>query len=116
MGIELALKEKYEFKESSCVENKNVAGAFESLIERWNFQNHSENQLLYTKSIRSSKPSYSSKNFTRHMTLDSTYADEDFKNDNNKIKKSHTYRFEDNKDSSIILSAKKLKKKKKKCC
>ena len=115
MGIELALKEKYEFKESSCMENTNVAGAFESLIERWNFQNHSENQLIYTKSIRSSKPSYSSKNFSRNMTLDSTYEDEDLKKDNS-IKKSYTYKSDDKKDSSIILTRKKLKKKKKKCC
>ena len=41
-GINLALKEKYEFKESSCLQNKNVCGAFESLIERWNFQNKRE--------------------------------------------------------------------------
>ena len=40
MGIELALKEKYEFKESSCMENTNVAGAFESLVENWNFKRH----------------------------------------------------------------------------
>ena len=39
-GMALALKEKYEFKESSCLKNKNVAGAFESLIEKWNFENH----------------------------------------------------------------------------
>ena len=39
-GIDLALKENYEFKESSCLKNKNVAGAFEDLLERWNFQNH----------------------------------------------------------------------------
>ena len=67
MGIELALKEKYEFKESSCVENKNVAGAFESLIERWNFQNHSENQLMYTKSIKNSKSFYSNTNLQNNL-------------------------------------------------
>ena len=36
-GIALALKENYEFKESSCLQNINVAGSFENLIERWNF-------------------------------------------------------------------------------
>ena len=41
-GIKLALKEKYEFKESSCLQNKNVSGAFESLIEEWNFRNKRE--------------------------------------------------------------------------
>ena len=39
-GIDLALKENYEFKESSCLQNMNVAGAFENLIERWNFDYH----------------------------------------------------------------------------
>ena len=39
-GIELAKKENYEFKESSCVRNENVSGAFESLAERWNFLNY----------------------------------------------------------------------------
>ena len=39
-GIALALEENYEFKESSCLKNINVAGAFENLIERWNFDNH----------------------------------------------------------------------------
>ena len=39
-GIELAKKENYEFKESSCVHNQNVSGAFESLAERWNFLNY----------------------------------------------------------------------------
>ena len=39
-GVELASKEKYEFKESSCVHNQNVAGAFEYLVERWNYLNN----------------------------------------------------------------------------
>ena len=39
-GFAVASKENYEFKESSCLQNKNVAGAFESLIERWNVENH----------------------------------------------------------------------------
>ena len=38
-GINLASQEKYEFKETSCLQNKNVAGAFEYLVERWNFLN-----------------------------------------------------------------------------
>ena len=46
MGIELALKEKYEFKESSCIENKNVAGAFESLVENWNFKRHKIEKIV----------------------------------------------------------------------
>ena len=38
-GIELALKEKYKFKETSCLKNENVADAFEALIEMWNIEN-----------------------------------------------------------------------------
>ena len=39
-GMALALEENYEFKESSCLKNINVVEAFESLIERWNFESH----------------------------------------------------------------------------
>lgn len=39
-GMAIALEENYEFQESCCLKNINVAGAFESLIERWNFENH----------------------------------------------------------------------------
>ena len=50
-GTSLALKENYEFHESSCKRNKNVAGAFEALIERWNFENHrKQNNLIRTNS------------------------------------------------------------------
>ena len=38
-GINLASQENYEFKETSCLQNKNVAGAFEYLVEKWNFLN-----------------------------------------------------------------------------
>ena len=38
-GIELASKEKYRFKETSCLKNENVADAFEALIEMWNIEN-----------------------------------------------------------------------------
>lgn len=116
MGIELALKEKYEFKESSCIENKNVAGAFESLVERWNFQNHS--LLKKTNIIKNSKMSQSTKNFPRHMTIDcSGFENKDAKKNNNNLKRSFTLNYEENKDSSIVLTPKKLKiKKKEKCC
>ena len=41
-GVELASQEKYEFKETSCLQNKNVANAFEYLVERWNHPNQNE--------------------------------------------------------------------------
>ena len=50
-GIDLALKEKYEFLESSCIRNENVAGAFEALIKSWNFEIHrKQNNLIRTNS------------------------------------------------------------------
>ena len=54
-GVDLALKENYEFKESSCLQNKNVAGAFESLIERWNHQNSKVNSFTDTYKENHSK-------------------------------------------------------------
>ena len=48
-GIELAKKENYEFQESSCMTNLNVAGAFETLVERWNFENHQNEKLKENK-------------------------------------------------------------------
>ena len=38
-GINLAMQENYEFKESSCLHNMNVADAFEYLVEKWNLLN-----------------------------------------------------------------------------
>ena len=43
-GMELAEQENYEFDECSCVKNLNVASAFETLLERWNFERHKEKQ------------------------------------------------------------------------
>lgn len=36
-GINLALDNNFYFKETSCVDNKNVAGAFQTIIEMTNF-------------------------------------------------------------------------------
>ena len=41
-GIELAQKEKYKFKETSCIKNENVSDAFEALIEMWNIENNKQ--------------------------------------------------------------------------
>ena len=43
-GIELALSHNYKFKETSCLKNENVAGAFETLIEMWNVEVNEENK------------------------------------------------------------------------
>ena len=49
-GVDLAFQKKYEFKEFSCVQNNNVAGAFEFLIESWNFlNNRKQKKFPFTK-------------------------------------------------------------------
>ena len=48
-GMTLALEENYEFQESCCINNINVVGAFEILIERWNFENHKKQGQIKRK-------------------------------------------------------------------
>ena len=48
-GIDLALKEKLKFKETSCQKNENVADAFEALIEMWNSENKKKKMILEMK-------------------------------------------------------------------
>ena len=43
-GINLAKDQNYEYKESSCLQNRNVAGAFEYLVETWNFRNQTKKE------------------------------------------------------------------------
>ena len=37
-GINLALKNNFYFKETSCVDNKNVSESFQTIIELTNFE------------------------------------------------------------------------------
>ena len=106
-GIDLALKEKYEFKESSCLQNKNVAGAFESLIERWNVENHKMSRNITRKNTRC--------NFrTNSPLLD---LDKEMKRFNTERSRSQSVIIEnkDRRKKSIKLKKDKSPKKKK-CC
>ena len=38
-AIDLSVNEEYIYKETSCVNNENVADAFETIIEMWNIKN-----------------------------------------------------------------------------
>ena len=70
-GINLALKENYEFKESSCLQNMNVAGAFENLIERWNFDYHKTlkiNSDINSKKDSKRKSGKNDDNFNKNFT------------------------------------------------
>lgn len=110
-GIELALKENYEFNESSCMKNLNVAGAFESLIERWNIENHKKEK---NKKIDKKK---SEKKLTRANTeIDLEIDTLKF---NSESKRNTTYERTNIpfKNKTITLKAEHLKEKKKhKCC
>ena len=112
-GIELALKEKYEFKESSCYENKNVAGAFETLIERWNFQNQKK-QIKYIPRLSSTKGF--KRNFTE-VNFDDDIDKTDMHNSDDNIKRANSFNLDGANMSNIVLSIDDLDdKKKKKCC
>ena len=50
-GAKLALERNFYFKETSCIENKNVADAFQTIIEISNFQINNRN---IDKSLNSS--------------------------------------------------------------
>ena len=109
-GITLALKEKYEFKESSCLKNKNVASAFEDLLERWNFQNHKMQKNSMTRT--------NSKNNIKTKNLDFDYISDGKKtgNKNNRNLSLQITNKNKNRKDTIVLSKKKSNKKKKKCC
>ena len=72
-GINLAMEYHYEFLESSCLQNKNVADAFLSLIERWNFQNHKNNRKQsneFKRSLTETARSNKSNNNTDQKSID----------------------------------------------
>ena len=100
-GIQLALQEKYKFKETSCLKNENVADAFEALIELWNFE------VLKKSIIR--------RNRIHSFEKNDSGDDDDGDSTNNK-------NFPKNQkiNKTMVLSAKRLnkkdKKKKKGCC
>ena len=98
-GIALALQEQYEFIESSCIRNINVANAFESLVERWNSENH--------KSRNSNYNSLTQKDLSRY----------DFKS-NTDSNRSHSFNRRDNpRKNSFYINTKKTKNpKRRNCC
>ena len=105
-GMFLALKENYEFKESSCLKNINVAGAFESLIERWNFENHKE--------------SNNNSECNLELNLKKNLTQRNFKNIKSDIKRARslttTDKNKEKEETSFVLGRAQHKKKKKQCC
>ena len=95
-GIQLAVEEHYEFKESSCVQNSNVAGAFEALVERWNVLMHTDTEfrnsmlerkpLMETKTPMDKNNGFSENEINRDISKRSIYLDN---NKHRKRKKNH---------------------------
>ena len=119
-GMALALEEKYDFKESSCYNNINVAGAFETLIETWNIEKHRISRISNRSNSKSNSKEKYKRNFSEY-NLDKEIENfrsarynsfcfskiEKDKKEKKKEKKSFELK-NDNKD--------KKDKKKKKCC
>lgn len=76
-AIDLAVSEEYVYKETSCVNNENVADAFETIIEMWNINHKTE--ILYTpqKSLTSPNFDDESKNSFKLNSIDLTLSERD---------------------------------------
>ena len=124
-GMALALKENYEFKESSCLQNINVAGAFEYLMEKLNFDYHrklrinSENKSQ-KESRKKSKKNLNESFYQHSNKLNLNEKLEEIEID---IKKSRTFtdidfyeNNEEKKDTFTLKDNKTKKKEHKKCC
>ena len=107
-GVDLALKEKYEFKESSCLQNQNVAGAFEYLLERWNYLKHQTPDDRQMKRYNT--------DFSKNKKIKEKK--EKLEKNISKSKMSTNMGIEDNKPKNIVLTKEANKKDSKKegCC
>ena len=68
-GIQLALEEKYKFKETSCLKNENVADAFEALIEMWNVENMNKKKEVVRKRTYSGEKKKEKTEFVKTNTV-----------------------------------------------
>ena len=113
-GMLLAKQEDYEFDECSCLKNINVASAFETLLERWNFERHKEKEketdLTFRKSAKIKK-----KKFQRNMTEYNLEIEDDIEN-NKERSRYNSMVFNLEKSGNIKLKNNGQKKKKKICC
>ncbi len=111
-GMALAIQENYEFQESSCQNNLNVAGAFVALIERWNFENQKKMKNTPKKCSKIVKSNILIKSMTE-MNLEN-----EMKNYNTERKRCQSTFIENKKNEKIKLTKSKAKKSKKKknCC
>ena len=110
LGIKLAEKENYGFTESSCLKNHNVAGAFETLVERWNFENlNKQDKIKKEKKNEKKTP----RKLTRAITefnLERNFLEGDFTPDNEpEEERPNSFTFQ-------LSKTKKKNEKEKKCC
>ena len=125
-GINLASQEKYEFKETSCLQNMYVADAFEYLVERWNHLNQDK-----PRNLNQNEPTNQNQNepiyrVKRSNTMVPNLRKPNFKfKGDNKQKQNNRYdsfiktEEEQENPKSIILTAEKAilsPKKRRKCC
>ena len=110
-GISLALEENYEFQESCCIKNINVAGAFAILIEKWNFENHKKKNLIKRKNSDTYLKSQT-ENFEKSLKKLNTERKRTFTTfDKNKEEEKRKKSIKLTKENHKILN-----RKKKKCC
>ena len=120
-GIALALDQNYEYQESSCIHNKNVAGAFECLIERWNFERHRMKKSLVKSNSKENINEKKNKN-KNNFKLNSVFTDVDLDKEMDKFisqrARSHTVAIGNRKtkEGTISLERTIKKHKNKKCC
>ena len=123
-GIDLALKEKLKFKETSCLKNENVADAFEALIEMWNIENKKKKMILEMRgpiatsikrsnTITSYKPDVTSRKRSNAIT---SYKIDVNKKENSKRHNSLCLYEENNDKESFKINYNENKKFKKKKC
>ena len=122
-GMELAEQENYEFDECCCIKNLNVASAFETLLERWNFERHKEKQKEKHKEKRKEeekeftlrRTTITEKNFQKLLTEYSMEIEDDI-NNNKEINRHTTAVNTIDGKGRFTLTADRQMKKKKKCC
>ena len=113
-GMELARQENYEFDECCCIKNINVASAFETLLERWNFERHKEKQK--EKEFKLRKNTITEKKCKRHLAQCNIEIEDDISY-NTEINRNNTMEINNKeKKGRIILKGDEPKKKRKKCC
>ena len=125
-GVNLASQEEYEFKETSCLKNMNVADAFEYLVERWNHLNQDKPSNLNQNEPTNQNQNESIYRVKRSNTIvpNQRKTNLEFKGDNKQKKFIRYDSFikteeEQKTPKNIILTAEKAilsPKKRRKCC